>query len=409
MAADWIFWVIAALFAAACLGIVLAPVLRGAGRGEARASYDLRMHRDQLRELDADVTRGVMSAGEADATRIEISRRLLAAAEAEAAEPAGATSPRRLARRLAPALGLTAGISALALYAFIGAPGLPDRPLAERRAEVAAEHARRPAQAEAERLAAEVVSSGRTEPRAEDAALLARLQEALKDRPDDLRGYRLLAQSLAALGRWPEARVAEERVLAILGDRAEAKDYVDLAEMRILAAGGYVSPEAEEALTRALSLDPKDPVGRYYSALALMQGGRPDLAYRIFSGLTDEGPADAPWIAPSRQGLVEAASLAGLPAPAGPGPDAGDVAAAESLPAAERQTMIEGMVGRLSDRLAAEGGPPEDWARLIRSLGVLGRLDEAKSVLAEARAAHGADPAALALIETAGREAGIGP
>ena len=70
----------------------------------------------------------------------------------------------------------------------------------------------------------------------------------MKTRPDDLQGHRLLAQSLASLQRWPEARAAQERVLAILGDRAAARDFVDLAELRILAAGGYVSPEAEAAL-----------------------------------------------------------------------------------------------------------------------------------------------------------------
>ena len=71
--------------------------------------------------------------------------------------------------------------------------------------------------------------------------------------------------------------------------------------------------------------------------------------------------------------------------------------------------MIAGMVDGLAARLAAEGGPPEDWARLIRSLGVLGRRDEAAAILAEARATHAGDAAALAEIDAAARDAGLGP
>ncbi len=415
MQADWLFWGIAAAVVIGCLGAVFAPLMRGAGRAERRASYDLQVHRDQLREIDADLARGVLGEAEAAATRIEVARRLLAAAEAESAEAAATTAPRRLTRLAAPAMMAVLALAAVGLYAGLGAPGLPDQPLGPRLAREAAARAHRPGQAEAEAMTArQAAVTPAPEASAEDQALVTRLQAALASRPDDLEGHRLLAQSLAALGRWAEARAAEERVLEILGDRAQAKDLVDLAELRILAAGGYVSPEAETALSRALALDPANPVGRYYSGLTLIQGGRPDLAYRVWSSLLQEGPPDAPWIAPVKAGLDEAARLTGLPpatsaAPAAPGPTAADIDAAGALPADQRQAMIESMVDQLSQRLAAQGGPPADWAKLIRSLGVLGRRDQAATILAEARSAHAGDAAALAQIEAAARDAGIGP
>ena len=405
------FWLIAAVLAVGCFGLVLAPLLRGAARAERRASYDMQVHRDQLREIEADRARGILSEDEAAATRIEVSRRLIAAADAEAAEAGTGAAPRRPTRLAALAILALAVAAAGAIYAGLGVPGMPDQPLAERMAQAAADRADRPDQAAAEALAAEV----RTEPPAaaspEDLALIARLEEVLATRPDDLEGHRLLAASLAGLGRWPEARAAQERVVEILGEAAAAKDLVDLAEIRILAAGGYVSPEAEAALARALALDPDHPVARYYSGLTLMQGGRPDLAARIWSRLAAEGPPDAPWVAPARAGLAEATRLAGLPPPAepAPGPDAADIEAAADLSPEERQAMIAGMVDQLAQRLAAEGGPPEDWARLIRSLGVLGRRDEASAILTEARAVHAGDPAGLAAIEAAARDAGLGP
>ncbi|HRO11992.1 MAG TPA: c-type cytochrome biogenesis protein CcmI, partial [Amaricoccus sp.] len=105
----------------------------------------------------------------------------------------------------------------------------------------------------------------------------------------------------------------------------------------------------------------------------------------------------------------EAARQAGLAPPAGAGPSAEDVEAAGAMAPEERQAMIAGMVDGLSERLAREGGPPEDWARLIRSLGVLGRREEAAAILAEARQKHAGDPAGLAVIEAAAADAGLAP
>ncbi|MFO1142874.1 MAG: c-type cytochrome biogenesis protein CcmI [Amaricoccus sp.] len=411
MQADWLFWGIAVLVAAGCAALIFAPLLRASARSERRASYDLQVHRDQLREVEADLARGILSADEATATRVEVSRRLLAAADAEAAEAAGTAAPRRLSRAAAPAMIAILLGAAFGLYHWLGGAGQPDAPLAPRLAEAAAARAARPSQAEAEAAVAAqqdvpppvAVSAG-------DLELIGRLEAALKTRPDDLAGHRLLAQSLASIGNWAPARAAQERVVALLGAGATARDLVDLAELSILAAGGYVSPAAEQALSRALALDPQDQVGRYYSALTLMQGGRPDLAYRIWSGLLAEGPADAPWAEGARAGAAEAARQAGItPDPAAAGPSQADVDAAQSLPPDQRQAMIEGMVAQLSDRLATQGGPPADWARLIRSLGVLGRRDEAATILAEARQKHAGDPAALAEIDAAGRDAGLAP
>ena len=129
-------------------------------------------------------------------------------------------------------------------------------------------------------------------------------------------------------------------MLAILGDQATASDLVDLAEAQIIAAGGFVHPEAAATLQRALTLDPKDPAGRYYAALTDLQAGRADAAYRTWSTLVADGPPDAPWIAPARAGMAEAQRLASAP----PGPSAADLAAAEDMPPAERQAMIQGMV-----------------------------------------------------------------
>lgn len=412
MAQQWLFWGVAVAGIVLAAGATLAPLLRGAGRGERRASYDLQVHRDQLREVEADLARGVLSPAEAEASRIEISRRLLAAADAEAAEAGSGTAPRRLTRRALPVLAIGLVLACLGLYRWLGVPGLPDEPLDARTAAAAAARANRPSQSAAEAMAAARPEAAPPALDPADAELVGRLQTVLKDRPDDLEGHRLLARTLASLGRWPEARAAQERVVALLGDTATADDLVNLAEAQILATGGYVSPEAEAVLGRALARAPENPVARYYSGLALLEAGRADLAYPIWQRLAAEGPADAPWLTPTRAGLREAARQLGLPDPAGgpaeaPGPSAEDMRAAGDLPAEARQSMIEGMVARLSDRLAREGGPPADWAQLIRSLAVLGRQQEATAVLGEARGTFRDDAAGLAAVEAAAKDAGL--
>jgi len=74
---------------------------------------------------------------------------------------------------------------------------------------------------------------------------------------------------------------------------------------------------------------------------------------------------------------------------------------------ADRAEMIRGMVARLSDRLATEGGTVQEWSRLIGALGVLGDLDQARVIYDEARQTFAGDAAALDMINDAARQAGV--
>ena len=69
--------------------------------------------------------------------------------------------------------------------------------------------------------------------------------------------------------------------------------------------------------------------------------------------------------------------------------------------------MIIGMGNSLSERLANEGGPPMDWARLITAQAVLGNREQATAILNEARAVFGDNPEAEALFQRAAAQAGL--
>ena len=95
------------------------------------------------------------------------------------------------------------------------------------------------------------------------------------------------------------------------------------------------------------------------------------------------------------------------PAPVMTGPSVDDIAAAEDMTDDERQQFIRGMVAQLEARLAEQGGSPEEWARLISSLVVVGDTDHAKNIWTEAQSIFASSPEALAIVRDAAQKAGL--
>ncbi len=392
--ADWIFWGAAALVALVVAALIARPLLSRRAAAQPRAAHDAQVFRDQLRELDKEIARGVVAPEEAEATKLEISRRLLAADE-EARRMAGdRAAPAGLSRALAALLALAAPVAALWLYADLGAPGAADQPLAARG------ETGRPSQADAEKMMA---GQELAPPAGEDAAEFARLVEQLEARlaeaPEDPQGLFLYARSLMNLGRFAEAWPVFDKVIALRGRQADADLYAGKAEGMILAAGGYISPEAEAALLQVLKREPTNPSARYYLGQLHAQDGNPELAGQIWSALVEESPPDAPWVAPIREAMARLGAGGGAPLP---GPTAEDMAAASDMPPEDRQAMVADMVNRLASRLESDGGSVDEWKRLIRSYSVLGRQREAQDALTRAREAFAGDPAALAALESDG-------
>lgn len=406
----WIVTSVLAFFVALVLGLAL---MRGRAGAEPAAAYDLRVYRDQLKEVDRDLARGVISDEDAERIRAEVSRRILAADAQVQTETAHGGVGGRGALISAMVAGLVLIGGSFALYNEIGAPGYGDLALADRMALAEEARANRPSQDEAEASLPPQTQRGDVSP--DFVALMERLRETVAERPNDLQGQRLLARNEMALGNFTAAYTAQQRVIEIMGPGVTATEWTDYADMLILAAGGYVSPRAEDALTRALQIDPQNGAARYYIGLMLSQNGRPDQAFGMWQQLLVEGPQSAPWIEPIRLQIEEMAFRAGmhnfvLPEPdALLGPSQEQIDAAEDMSSEDRMEMIEGMVSGLASRLAEEGGPPEEWARLIASLGVLGRETDAISVYNNALVTFAENDAAIEVIRNGARQAGLIP
>lgn len=406
------FWIVITLLVFAVIVLIGLAMMRGRAGETPSAAYDLRVYRDQLAGVDRDLARGMIPQADAERARTEISRRILAADAQMQRDGSGAGPSRRLTMITVAVLAVAILSGSVLLYRQLGAPGYGDLAL-ERRIEMAEEARKsRPDQTTAE---AGMPAMPQRELDPEYAELIEQLRATVAKRPDDPQGLALLARHEANSGNHIAAHTAQGRMIALKKDQATVQDQVEWAEMMIVAAGGYVSPQAEAALRKALERDPHNGPARFYWGLMLSQIGRPDLAFGIWEQTLRQGPANAPWNAAIRDRIEEIAWRAGVDyepvTPAAPlaGPSAEDMRAAGDMSEEDRQQMIRGMVDQLSDRLATEGGSPAEWARLIGALSVLGDTDQARAIHTEAQQVFADTPQALAEVDAAARRAGLLP
>ncbi len=353
-------------------------------KGGAEAASEVAFYQAQLGEIDRDVERGQLPAGEAAGARAEAGRRLIAAsAAAPGRSGAGdAATPRRIGAAL---IVIVVPLVALALYADLGRPDMPDAPLAGR--------------------LADAKSADGVE------AAIARLEAHLTASPDDAKGWAVIAPVYMHLGRFDDAVAAFGEILRLEGESATRR--AAYGEALVGAAGGIVTADARAAFDKALADEPSLPAARFYLGLAAEQDGDKAKAIAIYQGLLSETPAEAPWAAALAARLAAVKGESAPSAPASAAASAAPPAPASQAPAPsaaaddDQQAQIRGMVERLATRLAQQGGDADAWGRLIRSYAVLRQPDKAREALATARKALAGDAAAGAGLDALARQLGI--
>ncbi|MDA9899774.1 c-type cytochrome biogenesis protein CcmI [Planktomarina temperata] len=394
----------AALFVLAVL-LIGGVMLLQAQRVAVPVMRDVDVYAEQLRGLERDLAKGVLRDEEFAAMRAEIGRRMISAARASGHQPNPSAQDR--------GLWAFAGGSILAcllgagLYSQIGAPSVPDSPIAERYTQSETLKANRLAQETAEARAP--ANDTATEP--DYVQLVTELRAALEARPGDIQGHELLAKAESRLGNFASAHQAQARVLELKGAEATADEWYAYAELLIMAADTYISREAETALREALRRDPNHKLALFRMGMYFDAIGRPDRTFGIWRKLLEAGPETAPYIPLIRRTITDLAQIAGVTydPPAVKGPSAEDMQSAEEMSAEDRSTMIASMVTGLADRLATEGGPAPDWAQLIVAYGVLGETTSAREIFDEAVQVFAARPGDIEILQGAAQSAGIWP
>jgi len=371
-----------ALLTAAVLAAMLAPPARP-HRVRAREAGALAVYRHQLEEIEAERARGLLDHAEAEAAKLEVSRRLLASAPPEGdGARSGVQSEGRPARTpVALAVAVAVPLATLALYLGQGSPGLPDAPAAVR-AQVPPEQA------------------GIGE-------LVARVEAQLRRHPEDGEGWEVIAPVYYKLGRFQDAARAYRRAAEIKGESVAR--LAGFAESSVFAADGIVTEEARRAYERILEIEPGRVEPRFWLALAKEQDGRLTEALADYQALLGQAPADAPWRAAVENRIADVGRRLGAPAAReSRGPTAADVAAAEKLSPEARARMIGQMVEGLAERLKRDGRDLAGWQRLVNAYVVLGRTEAARAALAEARRQLAGNDKALAELAALAKALGLG-
>jgi cytochrome c-type biogenesis protein CcmH len=363
-----VLWLIFAVLTAGVLIAVLAPLARPAGREQPQENAALGVYRHQLDELEAERARGVIEEAEAAAAKVEISRRLLASAPGDRASDAA--SPASAASRgpVALAIACLVPLLTLGLYLAYGSPGLPSFPI-----------------------------SGRAQVPLEQAQLgdlIAKVEARLREHPDDGEGWDVIAPVYFKLERFRDAANAYARAGQLKGE--SIKRLAGFAEASVLAADGIVTEDARLAYEKIRKLEPARIEPRFWLALAKEQDGKLADALTEYRGLLAEASIDAPWRGALEQRIADVSRRLSDPdKPQGAGPSAGDVAAAQKLPAEQQAQMIARMVDGLAERLHRDGNDLAGWLRLVRAYSVLDRKGDARAALSEARRHFSGDKRAL--------------
>lgn len=346
-----ILWEIFAVMTLAAIFAVWWPLARR--QKSIRSGSDVAVYRDQLTEIDRDEAASLIGSVEAEAARVEVSRRLIAASTtAEATKFAAAPAPARTYRRVTiVAVVVLLPLGAGVIYLSLGSPNLV------------------PVSMNAEAV-------GQQLPEGIEQTV-AQVEKYLVSNPKNGRGWELLAPVYMRLGRFDDAVRARRNALETFG--ADAARLGDLGEAITMASGGVVTLEAKALFIRAESADPEDVMAQYYLGLSAKQEGHRDEAVKRWSALVSTAREGAEWLPMVKNALARVDEKGPSFMAASP--------SADGAPAGHSDSAIESMVERLADRLKNDRSDVPGWIQLVRSYRVLGNADKANAAIADARAA----------------------
>ena len=236
------FLLAAAILLVVALAIVLRPLWRGgkaATAGDAPPSNDRReanlaIYRDQLGELERDLNEGSLAEVDFQAARGELQRRLLDEVQAETqGEP---TASNKGGRTTAYVLLVAIPLLSIAGYLALGRP--------------------------------QALDPANTQPRMNEQqidSMLVQLEEKLKAKPDDHKGWVMLARSYKVLGRFAEAAEAYGHGMALVDtDPVLMADYAEV----LVRVTGKFDGKPTELIAAALKIDPHEPQALFLAGAA---------------------------------------------------------------------------------------------------------------------------------------------
>jgi cytochrome c-type biogenesis protein CcmH len=263
------FLLYALLLLAVTAVFLLPPLLRRSANASAQASQlhsqsNLAVLRDQLAELEREHQEGMLANADFLQARQELQRRLL---EENAPTADGTRQPGAAAelpsRKTAILLAFLIPLLSMGGYALWGNPrALNPQALV--------------AQAEEPPMSPEQI-----------AGMVDKLAAKLKENPDDMKGWVMLARSYKVMGRYAEAATAYAKAEKAIMDEPELlADYAEVLAMSGGKAGqGGLRGKPAQLIAKALQIDPTNPHALLLAGAAAMESGNAKMAVQIWEKL----------------------------------------------------------------------------------------------------------------------------
>jgi cytochrome c-type biogenesis protein CcmH len=252
------------------------------------------------------------------------------------------------------------------------------------------------------------------------------MEARLQKEPNNAEGWRMLGIGFSQNGQFAEAAQALSRSTRL--DPKNAGGWAELGAALMQGGDGTMPAEAMAAFDKAIALEPREPLARYFRGVGKDIRGDHKGAIDDWFDMLAHAPADAPWRDHYRQvieGVAKqysidiAARMKSLPggqpgrgealATGGiPGPSKSEMQQAAQMPKGQQDAMVQNMVEGLAAKLKANPKNLEGWIMMLRSRVTLGETAKAAQALKDARTAFAGDAAALAQINEAAGALGIG-
>ncbi|MBN2886424.1 MAG: c-type cytochrome biogenesis protein CcmI [Chromatiaceae bacterium] len=379
-----IFWILASGLVALALLFVVVPLLRAQ---EERApveqdALNLEVFRQRLGELDADLAGGFLDQDQYAAARRDLERDLLH--DIDGSETRREYAGSALGRwTLAAVLAALVPLLSVQLYLQLGEQSAILPPTAAR-----------PAQASS------------TEELPPMEVLVERLEERLRQNPEDIEGWLMIGRTYFALEQPLKGQEALHKAHRLDPERLDAM--LAYAEAQ-LATGQRATDSAEQPqalIEQALKQDATNPNARWLNGLLAYRQGDFGTAASAWQGILDELDPNAPEAAELRGMVADARQRLDMPASASTEAAAPPASSSAAPPTTHQSGTV---VAEAPENAAAT--PPETAIAAASGLDVLVQLDPAlaeeiqpgDSLFVFARAAAG-PPMPLAVVRLTASE-----
>ncbi|OYY92999.1 MAG: c-type cytochrome biogenesis protein CcmI [Hydrogenophilales bacterium 28-61-23] len=281
-----LFWIAAVASVAVALAFVLPPLLRKKSTvaKAARRDINIAVYRDQMQEMEADRTAGLLTEEQFQSGKIELESRLAEDALAKADAAMAPVASRRLGFTLAGVIP----VAAFGMYFWLGNP--------MSLIAIAEAQANPPIAAEAVKGEHDIMK------------MIQKVEERTQTNPDDVEAWTMLGKTYAVVGHWPEALKAYEKAMQLKPDVPAVM--TGYAEALAINNNRVLKGKPMELVLQALEKTPDDMKGLELAAISNFQDKNYAQAAYYFKHLLKLLPPESPYAQDIAEAQKEATRLA---------------------------------------------------------------------------------------------------